>query len=274
MRASSKAAQDQVVAVLEESLKDLHKQDGHTIAKELFAIADALSDTPRMAAALTDPGRDTDARGALADTLFVDASDTTQKVMRAAASARWSQPEDLATGVEVFGVTALIVSFAHPHEVDTLETELFEVEELLRATPQIRDVLDERTTSTPLQRADLISTLLADSVSADTLIMARRAVRTATGQSVPARIREYREKIGMIANAAIATARTATPLSEAQRERLRTSLERIYHKRIMLNISEDPQLVGGMRVSVGADVYDGTLRQALTKAERALTRHA
>jgi F-type H+-transporting ATPase subunit delta len=56
-----------------------------------------------------------------------------------------------------------------------------------------------------------------------------------------------------------------SPLSETQKDFLKTVLERQTGKRIELEEKRDPAVLGGMVVKVGSTVYDGSVRAQLSR---------
>jgi F-type H+-transporting ATPase subunit delta len=57
------------------------------------------------------------------------------------------------------------------------------------------------------------------------------------------------------------------PLSADVREQIETGLTRLHGRGIMTTFTENPALLGGVRVQVGSDVYDGTIRARLNALE-------
>jgi F-type H+-transporting ATPase subunit delta len=51
------------------------------------------------------------------------------------------------------------------------------------------------------------------------------------------------------------------------RATLEAGIARVYGPGIVTAFAEDPALIGGVRVTVGSDVYDGTVRGALAALE-------
>jgi F-type H+-transporting ATPase subunit delta len=66
----------------------------------------------------------------------------------------------------------------------------------------------------------------------------------------------------------VATVTSATPLTEQHRERLAAALAAQLGHHVQLNVVVDPGVVGGLRVSVGDEVIDGTLANRLDEAQR------
>jgi F-type H+-transporting ATPase subunit delta len=55
----------------------------------------------------------------------------------------------------------------------------------------------------------------------------------------------------------------ATALSPEQRAAVQGSLERKYGAGLDISFAESPDLIGGLRIKVGSDVYDGSVRARL-----------
>jgi len=61
---------------------------------------------------------------------------------------------------------------------------------------------------------------------------------------------------------------SAAPLNPDLRENVRASLARLYGPGIHTSFAVNPSLLGGMRVRVGSDLYDGSVRAGLAALER------
>lgn len=62
---------------------------------------------------------------------------------------------------------------------------------------------------------------------------------------------------------------SATPLPSDLQTNVRASLSRAYGPDITTSFVESPALIGGMRISVGSDVYDGSVKAGLAALEKA-----
>jgi F-type H+-transporting ATPase subunit delta len=65
-----------------------------------------------------------------------------------------------------------------------------------------------------------------------------------------------------------ATVESAMPLPADFEASVRSSLERVYGPRISVSFAERPELIGGVRIKVGSDVYDGSVLARLADLER------
>ena len=68
----------------------------------------------------------------------------------------------------------------------------------------------------------------------------------------------------------VAHTKAAAELSDAQRNRLTEVLSRIYGHPVSVQLEIDPKLLGGLAVSVGDEVIDGTLSSRLAAARNRL----
>ena len=56
---------------------------------------------------------------------------------------------------------------------------------------------------------------------------------------------------------------TATPLSPDLQAKVQSSLSDTYGPGLDISFSQNPSLIGGMRIKVGSDVYDGSVQARL-----------
>ncbi len=56
---------------------------------------------------------------------------------------------------------------------------------------------------------------------------------------------------------------SAVPLAPDLQARVKASLERAYGRGLDVSFRQNPALIGGMRIKVGSDVYDGSIQERL-----------
>jgi F-type H+-transporting ATPase subunit delta len=83
---------------------------------------------------------------------------------------------------------------------------------------------------------------------------------------------EYQRLADEAAGLSQARVRSASPLSDAQRERLQRALERKSGGKVELVVEIDPTLLGGAVAQLGDVVYDGSLKTQLQQLRASLAR--
>lgn len=64
----------------------------------------------------------------------------------------------------------------------------------------------------------------------------------------------------------------AVELDAAQQQAIGASLEKQTGKKVALNVSVDPQLLGGVQAEIGGRLFDGSVRTQLKRIEESLTK--
>jgi len=64
-----------------------------------------------------------------------------------------------------------------------------------------------------------------------------------------------------------ANVESATPLPADFQANVRSDLERVYGSKLSISFAHKPALIGGMRVKVGSDVYDNSVKAKLAALE-------
>jgi F-type H+-transporting ATPase subunit delta len=60
---------------------------------------------------------------------------------------------------------------------------------------------------------------------------------------------------------------SAAPLASDLQTQIQTSLARSYGKGLDISFAQNPALIGGVRIKVGSDVYDGSLQGRLAELQ-------
>ena len=81
----------------------------------------------------------------------------------------------------------------------------------------------------------------------------------------------YLDELARLGNRLRARVTTAIAMTPAQTDRMTTQLTRIYGRRIDVEALVDERVIGGVRVDIGGDVIDGSLKARLETARQALT---
>jgi F-type H+-transporting ATPase subunit delta len=236
---------------------------------ELFNIVSTLDREPALRRVLTDPSTEATAKAGLAEQIFgAKVSADALNIVKVAVSGRWASGRDLTDGLETAGVTALVAAADAAGQLDALETELFEIGRFVRSDAELRQVVSDKATPTAA-KGELLSTLLAGKVGGTTLALATQAAAARTGS-----FEKVLAAFGVTAAARrsrlLAEVRVATELDETEKTRLAAALGKKYGRDVHLNIVIDPAVVGGIAVSLGDEIVDGTMATRLEVARRRL----
>jgi F-type H+-transporting ATPase subunit delta len=253
-----------VLQVVENTVGDLS-----SVGDELFSVAAALDATPAVRRILTDPSTEADSRSGVASSLFGDkVSAETSAIVDAAARGRWTGGRALTDAVEVAGLAAHVAAADRAGSLDAVETELFEAQRIIDAERELRATLSDRTIPAD-RKATLVDTIFGDKVEAATLALLRQAAAGRTG-SFDAVLSRFADQVAARRSRTLAEVRSATALSGAEMERLASALSAKYGKEVHLNTIVDPAVVGGLKISIGDDVIDGTIAGRIEDARRQL----
>ncbi len=239
------------------------------LGRQLFGVVATLDGAPALRRVLTDPSTESEAKSGLASSVFGSAvSAATLEVVTAAVTRRWSAGRDMTNGLEIAGVVALVKAAEADGQLDTVETELFEVGRLVVESPELRSALSD--TVAPGQgKAELIGSLLDGKVAPATVAIVQQAAH-ARGASFERTLDDFADLVADRRGRLLAEVRTATALAEAEQERLAAALAGRYGRPVHLNVIVDPSVIGGLSVSVADDVIDGTMSSRLEAARRRL----
>jgi F-type H+-transporting ATPase subunit delta len=97
-----------------------------------------------------------------------------------------------------------------------------------------------------------------------TRILVGHLVRQPRGRRMGEALRNASAIVADQAGLGIATVRTATPLTSAQLTRLESTLSARYGRKLSINQVIDGTLIGGVRISIGDDVIDGSVATRLS----------
>ncbi|MGA9102719.1 F0F1 ATP synthase subunit delta [Aeromicrobium sp.] len=264
MRGVSAGSLAEVLEAVENSTGTLS-----TVGDELFSVAAVLDATPSVRRVLTDPATEPDARSGLAAAVLGDKIDiATLGIVDVAAQHRWASGRDLSDAFELAGLAAHVAAADKSGSLDELENELFEAQRLIDQSRELRGVLSDRTIAAE-HKGTLIDTIFKNKISASTLALLKQAAATRAG-TFDAVLERFADEVAARRKRLLAEVRTAYELGDAERNRLAEALSSAYGHDVHLNVIVDPSIVGGLRVSIGDEVIDGTVSGRLEDARRQL----
>jgi ATP synthase F1 delta subunit len=125
--------------------------------------------------------------------------------------------------------------------------------------------------TTPAEgRIGLLDNLLEGKANATTEALLAQTVELLHGERADEAIHELAELAVARRGEVVAHVSAAGELSDAQRIRLTEVLSRIYGHPVSAQLHVDPDLLGGLTITVGDEVIDGSLSSRLESAETQL----
>jgi F-type H+-transporting ATPase subunit delta len=244
-------------------------EDALTIAEQLYSVVDVLDSSGSLRRALTDPARPGHDKAELVESLFGSYDARTVAVLKDFAHARWSDDVDLPASISRAASHAIFAYAQQTGQLETLEEELFRVERVLSANRELLTALSNRS-ATSEQRLAVFNGVFGGKLSPVTMALMTRTVGMPRGHRLLPAIQLHLEATARRRNRIIANVTGAVELTAAQRTRLATILGDAYGREIQINATVDPEVLGGIRVQVGAEVVDGTVLARLDDARRRL----
>jgi F-type H+-transporting ATPase subunit delta len=255
---------------LDELLKGLSAADASALSAQLFAVVTTLDSSTPLRRALTDNSRDANSKAELAKELFgKGASDLAIKLLINLTALRWSSPSNLGDVIEQLAVEAEASVANQNNELDRLEEEIFQFSRIVASDLELRQILNSPKYSGEGKRV-LVAKLLASKISPSTSRLLPSLVSGMRGRSIEKTIAFYASAAAARKMRVIAHVKSAVELSQAQKDKLASSLSGKIGQPVRLNVELDPKVLGGLSIRFADELIDATIVNRLADAGRAL----
>ena len=252
---------------LDAAIKGVDAQAASTLSSELFFIANVLGSNISVRRALTDPSRDAQAKGVFVkDLLASKVGAAALGLLTEISALRWSGAKDLVQVIEQLAIEAEASAANISGELDRVEDEVFTAATAFAGSSELRKAVTSDATNA---KAALVAEVLKNA-SSSTVKLVSQMVNAWRGRSIEAAFADYQWALAARRNRVIALVRVATPLSQAQLDRLTTSLTSKVGQPVRINIESDPSVLGGVSVKFADEIVDGSVSNRLAGAARAL----
>ena len=239
-------------------------------AEELFSVADAIDSSNQLVRMLSDAGRPAAVKEAAVRSLFEGrVGPRTLELALEVVRRRWSEQEDILDALELAGVSVVLGQAEREDVLGLVEDEMFQVSRMIDRNGDLHAALDDARES-PEQRERIMRSVLEGRVHRLTLQLVTRAVTRRSDTKPARRISELARFASDRRRRSFASVSSAIELSEPQQARLGAILTGIYGREIHMNVQVDPEVVGGLRIQVGNDLYDATVLARLARAKQQL----
>ena len=257
-------------AATRESVKELWQPvlraaggQGIELGQTILDVAHQIAPNKSLLNALTDPGRTAEDKAKLAADVFHSADPRIVEMLQAMFRGRWSKPVDVVSALHDFGIEAVLEGANSTGALEEVSQELFQVREIILSNRELRMALEPSKTTSTESRVALAQRVFGDAVSDSTMSLLTWCVRHHADGGVPHNLRRVSELAAGLQQRTIADVVTAIPMTQAQQERLRSLLEQRAGTEVEMNLDIDPEVVGGVRVTMRNSVIDSTMRKRL-----------
>jgi F-type H+-transporting ATPase subunit delta len=255
---------------LDEILKDTSPVDASTLSAQLFAIVTLLDSSTSLRRAMSDNSRDSKSKATLVSELLGGTNSViTIDLVSKLTALRWSSPSNLGDVIEQLAIEAEASVANQNGELDRLEEEIFQFSRILAGNLDLRQVLNSTKYSAESKRV-LIAKLLGAKVTPSTARLLAELVSGMRGRSIERTIAFYASAAAARKMRVIAHVKSAVELSQAQKDKLASSLSGKIGQPVRLNVELDPKVLGGLSIRFADELIDATIVNRLADAGRAL----
>lgn len=155
--------------------------------------------------------------------------------------------------------------------LEQVEDELFRFARTVENENKLREALSDIALP-PEHRSKMVQELLGGKAAPHTINIISFLVQQGRARDLPRIIDSLVQLAAEERAKAVAEVRTAVQLDEAAREKLRDAITKATGKQVELKVIVDPNVIGGLLVRVGDQVFDGTVRRRLQRAKEGIGR--
>ena len=239
------------------------------MADEVLSVAEAMDAQYLLRRSLSEPNADVAQRQHLVDALFGDRlSKPTLDLLRDAAGDDWQSSDALAYAIRDAAVTLGWRTAVDDNSVEPARAQVLALIAAVKANLSVSTALADPSRDL-VDRQNLALSLVGDG-SGVVAMLTRSALSDVRGVFA-ANLSAYLDALAALRGHQRAAVVSAVALTPAQTNTLITQLSRIFGSDIDLEPAVDPGVIGGIRVDVGGDVIDGSIKARLDAARQAMS---
>jgi F-type H+-transporting ATPase subunit delta len=175
----------------------------------------------------------------------------------------------LASRNRVAGYAAAVFEMVESNEIEEIEDQLFRFARTVESNPPLRQALGDRDLPVSV-RQGVVGDLLGDKVNPATIRLAAYAVKGGRARDIVGTLDALVAAAARARGWRVARVVSADEVADAQRRGLSEALARLTGSPVELQVTVDPNLLGGVVVQVGDLLVDGSARHRLDELEEHL----
>jgi F-type H+-transporting ATPase subunit delta len=153
--------------------------------------------------------------------------------------------------------------------LERVEAELYEIARVIERSDDLRARLTDQALPVDV-RQGIIEDLLQGRAQPTTIALVSFVVGSGRGRDLPAIVNRMMERAASERSEALAEVTSAIPLNEEQLKRLGDALSKRTGQRVSVRATVDPSVLGGLIVTIGDTVIDGSVRRRLEQLRETL----
>jgi len=234
----------------------------------LLAASSLIDGERNLKAMFSDPALSGEGKTEVVAKLFTGKiTAIAQAVLVQVVTSRWNSDADLVDAVEQSGVILVLMGAEKDGESDRVEEELFRFGRAIDANADLQMALTDPA-STPEVKSGIVDSLLAGKSADQTIVLISHTAGSLRGRRIQDAISGLSELAASRRGRVVAQIRVATELNDDQKTRLAEALAKLHGREVELNVTVDPSVIGGIEVTIGDEVIDGTASTKLEQARR------
>jgi F-type H+-transporting ATPase subunit delta len=175
----------------------------------------------------------------------------------------------LASRNRVAGYAAAVFEMVGTAEIEEIEDQLFRFARTVESNPALRVALGDRDLPVSV-RQGVVDDLLGDKVNPAAIQLAAYAVKGGRARDIVGTLDALVAAAARARGWRVARVVSADEVADAQQRGLRDALARLTGSPVELQVTVDPNLLGGVVVQVGDLLVDGSARHRLDELEEHL----
>ncbi|MCL2054332.1 MAG: ATP synthase F1 subunit delta [Oscillospiraceae bacterium] len=168
----------------------------------------------------------------------------------------------MTSNIEKIYSEALFSLASEQGRADAVNAELALLSKIFESHPDMVKVLNAPTIDGE-EKADFIEKVFKGRTSEITYNFIRLITDKKRASYLSAISESFKDRVNDMKNIVEIKVTSASPLNEGARSRLKTALEASYNKSVILEEAVDPEILGGIVVSYGNTLLDGSVKTKL-----------
>lgn len=238
-------------------------------AETLLDVARLLGSQVSLRRSLTDPNARAATKQDLARQVFQGrVGDPITDMLVEISTWEWDSGRALVDELDRSGVRGILQAAEANGELDTIREELFRFGRTVVGDSELGRALDNPARPLP-ERERLVDDLLSQRAHPLTVTLAKNSLDDPQ-VGIVNRLQWALDQASELKQRHRAVVRTARELTQEQRSAIQAQLDRIYGQPMDLDVDVDPDVMGGVVITVGDEVIDGSVARKLADARQRL----